>query len=150
MDAEAEIKGFSEENVPVYISKFFGSKGEAEDLLEEALNNDLIQSTDYRILKIPLLLNMICVLYSTNEELPSTKTEVYEAIVERCMNREALRQKGQKAMDSADQALVRLGKLAWEGLQSGRILIFNRVRKILLLCLQCCVNAPNGNNVFHF
>ena len=44
------------------------------------------------------------------------------------MDREAIRAKGKKAEQMADEALIRLGKLAWDGLnEPGKKLIFEKV-----------------------
>ena len=46
------------------------------------------------------------------------------------MDREAIRAKGQKAVDSANQAFHSLGKLAWQGLKEAeKKLFFDKVTK---------------------
>ena len=133
MDAEAEIKGFDEINVEAYITRSLGSEEKTKDLLKQARNCKLIGSWDYGILAIPILLNMVCVLFKCNKSLPSTRTGIAQAIVDRCIDREAIRAKGQKAVDSAKQALYNLGKLAWQGLnEPGMKLVFDKVSQEIL------------------
>ena len=51
-----------------------------------------------------------------------------KAMVDRCIDRESLRAKGQKAVESTKKALSDLGKLAWQGLnEPGKKLIFEKV-----------------------
>ena len=133
MDAEAEIKGFDEINVEAYITRSLGSEEKTKDLLKQARNCKLIGSWDYGILTIPILLNMVCVLFKCNKSLPSTRTGIAQAIVDRCIDREAIRAEGQKAVDSAKQALYNLGKLAWHGLnEPGKKLVFDKVSEEIL------------------
>ena len=133
MDAEAEIVGFSQENIPVYIRKYLGSEEKTETLLYQAKKSDfcLKMSEGWRIqndiLKIPILLCMICFLFLSQEALPDTKAGIYDAIVERIINREAVRTKKNRNPEKEQQALIQLGKLAWKGLQEDR-LIFEKVR----------------------
>ncbi len=128
-DAEAEIKGFSEDKIPVYLEKYLGRGDQAQKLLSQARDSRLIldrRETDFGLLSIPILLNMICVLFQEHAKLPSSRTGVYEAIVRQNADREALRSTGQKATEDTKAARVRLGKLAWQGLQDNK-LIFDKV-----------------------
>ena len=122
MDAEAEIKGFNRDNIEAFVTKSLGDK--EKEIMEQVNSRKL----HVDILAIPLFLHMICVLFICNVILPKTRSGVFQAIVERCVNRESIRNKGKKAMDNAKQALLRLGKLAWEGLnEPGIKLIFDKV-----------------------
>ena len=128
MDAEAEIRGFDSKNIKTYVSRSLGSEQKAEELLKQAVNRSIDISKG--IMTIPILLHMICVLFMCNMSLPKTKTGIIQAIVNRCVDREAIRAKGQKAIDSANQALYNLGKLAWQGLkEAGKKLFFDKVTK---------------------
>ena len=72
---------------------------------------------------------MICVLFLLNKKLPETQTKILEAIVDRSIDREAIRAKGQKALDKTKQILFNVGKLAFQGLcVRGKKLIFTRVK----------------------
>ena len=129
MDAEVELWGFDDNNVEQYITKYFGSKQKADELLREAAAKGLclfFKDTGYffghSFFRVPFLLNMICVLFSSNSTLPETKLEVLKAIVDRCMNRESIRARGAKALARAKSTLLKIGKLAWQenGLRKGR------------------------------
>ena len=136
MDAEAEILGFDESKVEEYISKFLENADKTEMLLSQAHQNNLcLYNKDYgyffgfSLMKIPILLHMICMLFACNLALPSSQTGMLQAIVDRCIDREAIRAKGQKAIDKSIDALFKLGKLAWQGLsQLGKKLIFEKVK----------------------
>ena len=127
MDAEAEIRGFDSKNIKTYVHRSLGCHKKAEELLGLAVETGL-KSILRDIMTIPILLHMICVLFMTSMSLPKTKTEIIKAIVNRCVDREAIRAKGQKAVDSVNQALYNLGKLAWQGLkEAGKRLYFDKV-----------------------
>ena len=130
MDAEAEIQGFDAKNVKAYITRSLGSEEQTAELLKQAENIGLIHRGfgNYGVLTKPILLSMICVLFKCNQTLSNTITGIIQAIVDRCINREAIRAKGQKSVDKAKRALYNLGKLAWQGLnEPGKKLIFEEV-----------------------
>ena len=135
MDAEVEISGFDDNNVVQYITKYFGSELKADELLREAAAKGLCLFDQERgyffgqsFLQVPFLLNMICVLFSSNSTLPETKLKVMKAIVDRCMNRESIRLRGAKALARAKSTLFKIGKLAWQGLnQPDRKMVFEKV-----------------------
>ena len=134
MDAEAEIHGFDKKNIETYICKVVPD-GQTKNLLEQActvgLCHKVLGQFVYKsdsILTVPILLHMICILFLSKRILPNSVLGIIQAIVDRCMEREVIRVKGKKAEQRADQALARLGKLAWIGLnEPGKRLIFERV-----------------------
>ena len=128
MDAEVEIKGFNGQNVEKYVTLCLGSTQKKDELLENAEISGLGSPKDWGILTVPIFLHIICILFICNLPLPKTTTGLLQAIVDRCIDREAIRAKGQKAVDGAKRALYNLGKLAWQGLREpGKKLIFTRV-----------------------
>ena len=136
MDAEVEILGFQGNDVIKFINQSLGNEQKTRRLLEEAASKELCFSYgqgqfdfNFSLLTIPFLLNMVCVLFSSSMTLPKTTTGVIDAMVNRCMDRESIRAKGQKAVDGARSALYTLGKLAWEGLVQGKF-VFEKVNKI--------------------
>ena len=139
MDAELEICGFDDNNVVQYITKYFGSKKQADELLREATARGLCHYDEKKgyifrrsFLQVPFLLNMICVLFSCNSTLPETKLEVMKAIVNRCINRESIRAKGEEAVTYAKSTLFKIGKLAWQGLNiPGKKMVFEKVKNNL-------------------
>ena len=130
MDAEAIINGFDKKNVEAYLVKYLGSEGSKKRLLNQAISNGLCEGyvhfpvgddkkiicIDFGMLAVPILLNMICVLFLCNLTLPSTRTGILQAIVDRLIDRESIRMRGQKAVDRLEQILIKLGKVAWQGL----------------------------------
>ena len=130
MDAEMEIHGFNKNSINSYIKNIARNKQEAEKLWFHAVN---MKITD--LLEVPMVLNMVCsVIISKSERSAlTTKAEIYETIISMCMNRETLRAKGQKAEQKANQTLVRLGELAWQGLQKQEY-IFEMV-DLVFICI---------------
>ena len=135
MNAEVEIHGFDEQNVKEYISKSLRSEEKADKLLKQARSKGLCggnKAGGYyfgdSLLRIPILLNMICVLFLCNDTLPTTRTGIIKKIVDRCIDREAIRRRGQTALQTAKRTMIKLGKLAWEGLnEPGKRLYFEKV-----------------------
>ena len=125
MDAEVEICGIDRGAIRSFVTRCMGSLQQIEDLLNDLHQSELLYSD---ILQIPILLTMICVLFKCNVALCKTRTGIMRAMVDRCMDRESLRAKGQKAVESTKKALSDLGKLAWQGLnEPGKKLIFEKV-----------------------
>ena len=154
MDAEAEIHGFDEDNIKQYLTKSLGSKEKCDALWRDAKKSRLIRKDDYgeleyNIVDIPLFLHMICSLFISNQTLPETRTKIIETMVHRCIDREAIRETGQKAVDDTEQFFINLGKLAWEGLNdsSGPRLVFSKVYIFLnsVINLAMCLQ----NNLVH-
>ena len=139
MDAEVEICGFDDNNVVQYVTKYFGSKQNADKLLREAAAKGLCYFSEEHgyffrgsFLHVPFLLNMICVLFSCNSTLPETKLEVMKAIVDRCINRESIRARGAEAIAHAKSTLFKIGKLAWQGLSMpDKKMVFEKVENNL-------------------
>ena len=134
MDAEAEIQGFDSPGIRNYVKRSLGNDEKANRLMRQAKDSDLYndqRELSGTILIIPIILNMICVLFKFHQTLPDTKTGIVQAIVDRCIDREAIRAKGQKAVDSAKRIMYNLGKLAWQGLnEPGKKLIFDKVNSL--------------------
>ena len=123
MDAEVEIHGFQGNDVIKFMTQSLGNEQKTRQLVEEAASKGLCNSLgqggfDFRfsLLTIPFLLNMVCFLFNFKMTLPKTTTGIMDAVVNRCLDREAIRAKGKKAVESAKRVLLRLGKLAWQGL----------------------------------
>ena len=140
MDAEVEIRGFDVHGVRTYIYQYMEDERKAVELLKE---NKAEGKSFYRsIFNVPVLLNMICSLFEgMSAALPRTRTGLLGSIVQKCVNREAIRSKDKKAISKAgagfniegwpthiSEAFLKLGELAWEKLnEPGKNLIFERV-----------------------
>ena len=70
----------------------------------------LLKLDHYGILCIPILLHMICVLFLHTRALPSSRTKILSAIVERCSHWEGIRETGKKKLKDMTESLVRLGQ----------------------------------------
>ncbi len=121
MDAEAVIKGFTEESIKLYATRFFSNESTCLAMLRKANKSNIRD-----ILYIPIILQMVCVLYLNSETLPMSRTGLVRAIVERCIQYSSLRkQQGKVDFDDADDILFHLGRIAWETLQ-------NDIRQLLI------------------
>ena len=136
MDTEIDILGFQGNDVIKYINQSLGNEQKMRQLLEEVASRGLGFSDgqgqfnfNSSLLRIPFLLNMVCVLFLSNMALLKTMIGVIDSMVNRCMDRESIRAKGQKAVDGARSALYTLGKLVWEELVQGNF-VFEEVNKI--------------------
>ena len=128
MDAEVEVKGFDGQSVEKYMILSLGSEEKKSELLTKARIAGLGSPNDWGILTVPIFLHIICILFLSHKPLPGTITGLLKAIVEKCIDREAIRARGQKAVDGAKRALFNLGKLAWQGLcEPEKKLVFTRV-----------------------
>ncbi len=126
-DAEATIMGFSDESIKTYASKFFQNAEKAETFLAKAVDNQILD-----ILHIPLILQMMCVLFQSGHDLPKSKTQTANAMVDWSIKYSAFR-KSQASIElqEVEDMLYKLGKMAWESLQSDvQQLLLNKVCKI--------------------
>ena len=127
MDAEFEILGFGRSSITKLLRKIHKQKAE---LLSKTENNDEQKTCNisHSFLNIPMFLNIICSLVRNDLCLPRTETEVFEYLVQRIIDREAIRSRGRKEFDTA-KTLVYLGKLAWKGLSTHNF-VFSKVNFI--------------------
>ena len=139
MDAEVEIKGFDAGNIERYTEKLLG-KEKAKMFLEQATSRNIYnpftwsQLPQKYLLSIPILLHMLCTLFHYNKSLPETTTGIIQEIVNRCIHRESIRAKEKKALQNATSTLMKLGKLAWQGLiTEGKKLIFDKVLPLTVM-----------------
>ena len=101
MDAEFEIEGFDGNCIENCISRSFAHDDlKSDQLLLEAAANDLClpdgkggYSYDLGFLMIPLFLNIICCLFLSKMALPRTKTAIMDSVVNKIIDREAIRGK---------------------------------------------------------
>ena len=129
MDVEAEIRGFNSSNVTAYITQSLGSAADCDELLKQAESSGLCFADNqggysfvHSLLQIPTFLNMICVIFKSKLTLLRTKTGITNCTIKKYMTRET---RSGHALGS-DSGLVKLSKLAWQGLLD-RKLIFSKV-----------------------
>ena len=150
MDAEVEIHGFNETSVQDYILRYMDDDRKAANLLKQAEETGMLHVFYRSILNVPMLLNMVCSLFEGKDSdsvLPRTRTELLGCIVQKCVNREAIRSEDKKTITKTQEffnmeawpthisrAFLKLGELAWEKLnEPGRNLIFEKVGQWMLI-----------------
>ena len=114
MDGEIQIVGLSEASIQECASKYLQGADKASDLLEQTEEAKISE-----LLRIPIVLLMVCILYHEHQSLPSCKTDIIWKIIEMCMDRSTIKHLGKKSSEVADrdEMLDILGQLSWESLQ---------------------------------
>ena len=131
MDGEVIIEGFSDENIRNCSTKYFDSEDRSEEMLKMAKESNI-----YNLLSVPIILLMICVLYNKHGKLPQSRTEIFQLIYKRIVDRSTLKYFGCKGveLDNFNNMLSILGKFAWEALQDNvRQLLLKKVQILILL-----------------
>ena len=117
MDAEVQILGFSKSSVESYIGLFMEDEIKRRELLKKAEEKNIKES----ILNVPILLNIVCSLFEgIDSTLSETRTEIIGCMVQRCINREAIRSKGHKTIRNRRQCSTwKIGQKKCEMFSSG-------------------------------
>ncbi len=131
MDTEVEIIGFGEAGIGEYASKYLNDCKKSENLVKH-----LHDTGTESIVKVPILLQMTCVLSEGKESLPSTKGGIIDAMIQRSIKKETIRNQRTTDHGHAQNSLLRLGKLAWNTLKQGT--------RQLLLEQVCSINHMIG------
>ena len=131
-----QIEGFSRSQVEKYVGRFYKSISDDVDEFKEkvqSLIKRINQSPTLNDLsRIPIMLNMICLLWTTKEDMPQTTTSLYqEALRFLVMHRDA-KYKGQydDAIDDDEVAqeewvnkmIINVGDAALRGLFEDRLI----------------------------
>ena len=125
-DIHLEIKGYTESDAIVYVRRHFKTIGQSpkgERLIEEMQQNTFLNALQNN----PLNLLLLCVVYEDYEgKLPTSRTELYQVIVQ-CLLRRYCAKRNQPAPrnDIAlertfEKEILALGELAWLCLLSDR------------------------------
>ena len=95
-------------------SKYLESRERASYLLEQSEKAQIKE-----LLRIPIVLLMVCILYHEHQSPPSSKTDIVWKVILMCMDRSTLKHLGKKSSEIADldEILGALGRLSWESLQ---------------------------------
>ena len=122
MDGEILIEGFSEESILECSTKYLGSKEKSQAMLKQAK-----QAGIYTLLHIPIILVVTVVVFTEEQSLPKTKTDIYKTIFRLVMDRTTLKTFGCRSEHIAKLAelLDTLGEFSWTALQ-------NDVQQLLL------------------
>ena len=128
MDGEIKIKGLSPTIIKEYALKFLSSQILYEDMLNKSLDNGT-----YSLLKTPVILLMICVLYFENKTLPENQTDLVWEIIK--MYVERAKAKGGEMINWMD-IILKLGELSWIAPQRERWqLLIRKVNKGIFLLI---------------
>ncbi len=114
VDGELKITGFSKENVSKCAELYLGDEDVAADFISQAQENGIS-----KLLHVPILLLMACVIFRRNLKLPDSQTEIFKEIVEWSISRTTLKAVNKTAgqIENLEELLTKLGKLSWEALQ---------------------------------
>ena len=119
MDAEVELCGIDEAHVKEYVKKFVQSQQRVEEILEKA--KEIFLNPTETISRCsqfytPMFLNMIGTFCKKQTNKIPKRATIPHAILDRVLDREAVRNTGETANDKVKELTSTLGKLAWEGL----------------------------------
>ena len=116
MDGEVTIEGFDDENIRKCSVQYLESKEDAAKMIKRAKEIGI-----HELLKIPIVLLMLCVIYFEHRSLPKTMTRIYKKIFEMIIDRTAIKtfKPGLYAnvKEYLDVLLCALGELSWNALQ---------------------------------
>ena len=115
MDGEVIIEGFSPENIIECSSMYLGSRDLSNMMMAQAEECGISD-----LLCIPIILLMVCVVFSEKESLPKTTTSLMTTIFEMIMDRSTLKKFGLKSsqLKELEALLYTLGEFSWKALQS--------------------------------
>ena len=136
LDGEIAITGLSKKNIKKCATGYLQSLLKHQNDIKAAKNacqNLVKQAREigiYELLKIPIILLMVCILYSSSNTLPDTKTDIVLAIIKMCIVRSTNRpDKKFSQIENLDEMLLILGELSWLALQRDtKQLLINKVR----------------------
>ena len=125
-DIHLEIKGYTESDSIAYIRRHFETIGQSpkgEKLIEEMQQNTFLHA----LRNNPLNLLLLCVVYEDYEgKLPSSRTELYQVIVQCLLRRYCAKRNRPAPEDDSvlekmfEKEILALGELAWLCLLSDR------------------------------
>ena len=123
MDGEVIIEWFSPGNIVKCSTEYLGSKEQCDAMVEQAKKTGI-----YDLLRVPIILLMICVVFSEHDSLPRTRTEIYDQVFEMIIDRTGMKTFSGMYADVKEwlePLLYALGEFSWKALQDD-------VRQLLL------------------
>ena len=120
LDGEIEITGLSSENIQKYGTNYFENEETGRKLQQKAVEVGIAE-----LLRIPIILLMVCILYDQLKKLPRSQTEIISRIVALLLDRSALKHFKKKYMKIPGilQHLFKFGELSWKALKSRQSLL---------------------------
>ena len=116
MDFELTIEGFSQDNIRKCCTQYLYSPEKSERLLQQAMRVGIDN-----LLKVPIILLMVCVLFSEGEALPKARTKIVSKIFELTINRTTLKslspEEYTEFKKSFNDLMHALGELSWKALR---------------------------------
>ena len=127
MDGEIEINGFSEENIRKCSSRYLGSEEVADIFLEQVKNSHI-----RKLLHVPIVLLMSCMVFTEKGSLPETQTELFGTARQIIIDRTTLKtfEKKSSELEDLESWLDVLNKMSWEALQSNSQLMLDKVTSL--------------------
>ena len=126
-DLLLEIKGFTEDDAYCYIKKHFQNVGPNHSSKGEMLAKEVKENTLLNALRNnPLNLLLLCVVYEDYDgKLPTSRTELYQVIVQCLLRRYCAKHslvvpEGNTLEKRFDEDILALGELAWTCLLNDR------------------------------
>ena len=127
MDAEIIIEGFNEESIQKCSAQYLENEQQSTVMLQQASDAGIDA-----LLKVPIILLMVCVLFSEYASLPGTRTKIVQQIFELSIDRTILKHFEPDVRDLLEGLLFSLGETSWKALQSD-------VQQLLLQKVKCFV-----------
>ncbi len=136
MSGEVRITGLSHENIYKCAEHFLDSEEVSEVMLEQCGSDYFKKDSLWNLLRIPILLLMVCMIYKQNKSLPASKTQIIEKMIQLSISRTTLKTLGKKyqEIEGLEYLLHLMGKLAWEALQKDSMeLLITKVNILLTI-----------------
>ena len=128
MDEEIEIRGLEEyyDYLDIYSKSGIGNY----EVWKRAREVDIDMTWPHDLFEVPTYFNILCAILFKELSPIQTKCAAIQAIINRVIDREAIRETGETATDERKQSFQILGKLAWTGLSDldGPRKCFTKVR----------------------
>ena len=116
MDFELTIEGFSHDSIRKCCTQYLERPEKSEILLQQVTKVGIDN-----LLKVPIILLMVCVLFSEGEVLPKGRTKVVSKIFELTINRTTLKSLSPEEYvefkKSFNELMHALGELSWKALR---------------------------------
>ncbi|XP_033099638.1 NLR family CARD domain-containing protein 4-like isoform X2 [Anneissia japonica] len=116
-----EVKGYSQEQVRGYVSRFFEKKSEMGECLLKQLKET---GLDTGIATIPIMCMLICALFRKRKSLPKTMSKIYKALYDYFIQHydEDKNDSTKVCKNEQLDTFKKLGKLAFSGLMQNKLI----------------------------
>ena len=112
-DGEVIIEGFTEDSIQKCSAQYLENEIQSTVMLQQASDAGIDT-----LLKVPIVLLMMCVLFSEQNSLPETRTKIVQLIFELSIDRTILKQFQPQVRNLLDDLMFTLGEISWKALQS--------------------------------